>query len=381
MGGRKDPNVKRSRRHGKYREEVMRRDNGVCHICGQGAADAIDHIVPVSWGGSDNPENLAPAHTSCNSSKGDATPADWTWKRPSMWLPGYGPNVDSSSRRPEWWPESWQEGDASGQYAGKVYDGKRWIVPPKSQAEYEKYATKRKRIDLITRVGIGVGVGSVVLLFIIGALSDNDSDTGDTASSVQTPDSELVEPDEPIAPEPVKQIPIKYQIKVGDNKPVRVEFLDSSGEQRVLDPYVVADYNEMTSRAIDLVLDEDFNEGSPTFISVTGVEPGTDLEIAVVEYGQLICIQSASPWPDEIQSVSCEHTVGVEDSDQGFSSHTEPFVESEETSDATDDADPVPSFANCTEAREAGVTPIREPSDLYSANSSLDRDGDGVACE
>jgi len=73
---------------------VMRSHNGVCHICGQGAADAIDHIVPVAWGGSDDPSNLAPAHTSCNSAKGDAPPAQWTYSRPSMWLPGYGPRAE-----------------------------------------------------------------------------------------------------------------------------------------------------------------------------------------------------------------------------------------------------------------------------------------------
>ena len=42
-----------------------------------------------------------------------------------------------------------------------------------------------------------------------------------------------------------------------------------------------------------------------------------------------------------------------------------------------------PYFANCTEAREAGVTPIRrdENPDLYEANRHMDRDGDGDACE
>ncbi|HEV8023329.1 MAG TPA: HNH endonuclease signature motif containing protein [Candidatus Nanopelagicales bacterium] len=76
---------------------VMRSHNGVCHICGQGAADAIDHIVPVAWGGSDDPSNLAPAHTSCNSAKGDAAPAQWTYSRPSMWLPGYGPRAEGGA--------------------------------------------------------------------------------------------------------------------------------------------------------------------------------------------------------------------------------------------------------------------------------------------
>jgi len=86
------PGVQRTRRHGKYREAVMRDARGICHICGEGAADAIDHIVPVAWGGSDDPRNLAPAHTSCNSRKRDARPDAWTYAHPAMWLDGFGPN-------------------------------------------------------------------------------------------------------------------------------------------------------------------------------------------------------------------------------------------------------------------------------------------------
>jgi hypothetical protein len=41
----------------------------------------------------------------------------------------------------------------------------------------------------------------------------------------------------------------------------------------------------------------------------------------------------------------------------------------------------VRSFANCTAARAAGVTPIRRGTTLYAANRRLDRDGDGIACE
>lgn len=74
----------------------MRAHNGICHICGQPAADAIDHIVPVALGGSDDPMNLAPAHTSCNTAKGDSAPPSWTYSRPQMWLPGYGPNSSGS---------------------------------------------------------------------------------------------------------------------------------------------------------------------------------------------------------------------------------------------------------------------------------------------
>jgi hypothetical protein len=73
----------------------MRAHQGICYICGQVGADAIDHIVAVSWGGSDDISNLAPAHTSCNSAKGDARPAQWTYERPAMWLPGFGPRGTS----------------------------------------------------------------------------------------------------------------------------------------------------------------------------------------------------------------------------------------------------------------------------------------------
>lgn len=89
--------VRRTRRHQRHREAVMRAHNGICHICGQPAADAIDHIVPVALGGSDDPMNLAPAHTSCNTAKGDSAPPSWAYSRPQMWLPGYGPNSPGST--------------------------------------------------------------------------------------------------------------------------------------------------------------------------------------------------------------------------------------------------------------------------------------------
>ena len=89
--------VQRTRRHQRHREAVMRAHNGVCHICMQPAADSIDHIVPVVWGGSDDPSNLAPAHTSCNSSRGDARPPEWAHERPSMWIAGFGPRAPGAS--------------------------------------------------------------------------------------------------------------------------------------------------------------------------------------------------------------------------------------------------------------------------------------------
>ena len=89
------PGVERTRHHGKHRAFVIAENFGVCHICGGDYASDVDHIVPVAWGGSDNLANLAPAHTSCNSSKGaskNTGPNDYTWHHPEMWIDGYGPN-------------------------------------------------------------------------------------------------------------------------------------------------------------------------------------------------------------------------------------------------------------------------------------------------
>ncbi|SFL34579.1 micrococcal nuclease [Gracilibacillus orientalis] len=47
--------------------------------------------------------------------------------------------------------------------------------------------------------------------------------------------------------------------------------------------------------------------------------------------------------------------------------------------DVEDDPDEDIHYANCTEARDAGVTPLYEGDPGY--NSDMDRDGDGIACE
>ncbi len=41
-----------------------------CHLCGRLGADTLDHIVPLAAGGANEPGNWAPAHRSCNASKG-----------------------------------------------------------------------------------------------------------------------------------------------------------------------------------------------------------------------------------------------------------------------------------------------------------------------
>lgn len=48
------------------REAILERDASRCGYCG-GEASAVDHILPVSCGGDDEPENLIAACNACNS--------------------------------------------------------------------------------------------------------------------------------------------------------------------------------------------------------------------------------------------------------------------------------------------------------------------------
>ena len=63
---------------------VLRRDNGVCHLCGQPGADTADHLIPWSQFPADRKveadrlPNLAAAHVSCNMIRGDRS---ITWAR------------------------------------------------------------------------------------------------------------------------------------------------------------------------------------------------------------------------------------------------------------------------------------------------------------
>ena len=50
---------------------IIRRDGGICHICGKPGADTADHVIPVADGGTDDDANLAAAHhIPCNVRRG-----------------------------------------------------------------------------------------------------------------------------------------------------------------------------------------------------------------------------------------------------------------------------------------------------------------------
>lgn len=58
--------------------QVWKRDNYVCYYCGKRNLQrpTIDHVVPVSKGGSSEFFNLVTACYSCNNAKGDLLPTD-----------------------------------------------------------------------------------------------------------------------------------------------------------------------------------------------------------------------------------------------------------------------------------------------------------------
>jgi 5-methylcytosine-specific restriction endonuclease McrA len=49
---------------------VIARDRGICWICGETGADSVDHLRPVSKGGSNRLDNLKAAHLWCNQQRG-----------------------------------------------------------------------------------------------------------------------------------------------------------------------------------------------------------------------------------------------------------------------------------------------------------------------
>ena len=64
------------REHRWNRAMLVKRDGMVCALCGEPIATlsevTIDHIVPLSRGGTDRLDNLRLAHEACNKRRGNA---------------------------------------------------------------------------------------------------------------------------------------------------------------------------------------------------------------------------------------------------------------------------------------------------------------------
>lgn len=76
--GRHIGNPGRQRIPSYVRQEVIERSGFVCAYCGTSdGAFEIDHIVPVSRGGQNDPENLCVACVTCNRAKRDRLVAEW----------------------------------------------------------------------------------------------------------------------------------------------------------------------------------------------------------------------------------------------------------------------------------------------------------------
>lgn len=78
----------------KLRAHVLERDKFICAYCVD-EGNQVDHIIPVSQGGTNDLSNLVCACKHCNVSKGPRTPWQWHVKRgmilPPWWIKDYCP--------------------------------------------------------------------------------------------------------------------------------------------------------------------------------------------------------------------------------------------------------------------------------------------------
>lgn len=65
------------RRYTCHRDSIYARDNHECVYCGSRERLSIDHVVPLTKGGTNDFSNLVTACISCNSSKGAKTVDEW----------------------------------------------------------------------------------------------------------------------------------------------------------------------------------------------------------------------------------------------------------------------------------------------------------------
>src|SRR5690606_3581753 len=61
--------------------DILAGNGGLCRYCDAAPATALDHFIPISWGGDDAPWNLVGACAPCNSSKLNNDPYAWMESR------------------------------------------------------------------------------------------------------------------------------------------------------------------------------------------------------------------------------------------------------------------------------------------------------------
>lgn len=57
-----DRNKKNPPGWARLRKKILERDQRICHICNEPGADAVDHLIPLSEGGTHDEANLAAVH-------------------------------------------------------------------------------------------------------------------------------------------------------------------------------------------------------------------------------------------------------------------------------------------------------------------------------
>lgn len=70
------PNAKRGRQLQADNARILKRHQGICHVCGGPGATQVDHVTPLAEGGADTDANKRPIHpTPCHADKSAAEAA------------------------------------------------------------------------------------------------------------------------------------------------------------------------------------------------------------------------------------------------------------------------------------------------------------------
>jgi 5-methylcytosine-specific restriction protein A len=81
------------------RLRILKRDRRVCYLCRRHGAAEVDHVIPVSRGGSEDDSNLAAIHARCHRSKTAREARGEPRRRPAEQHPGAIGGMGSKSRR------------------------------------------------------------------------------------------------------------------------------------------------------------------------------------------------------------------------------------------------------------------------------------------